>query len=299
MNQSGEVHDFFFFPLDWRRFKYVIFTLFGLVFFGLCGNVTVLVVWSVDRVFRPTRFLIRCLAVCDIFLLLSNIFYILFFINKQHYSRVVAWYAALWFRVLNVHTTLVLVASRWVAVYRPLAVNAILTRKRVIRTYFALMAWSATAVVVHLACYLIMKPRPFLYVFAVIQLVYLFLPVLILILLNIHLVYILKTGDRGEGSQPNQPFSCTLQPRLFAAVLVISIFTVVAYPAGALSRVAVSLHTGIGPEIEFTISAISRLLEMFNSAINVVFYYIFVGHFRHQVRHLLSLLCSCNWAKES
>ena len=274
-------------------FEYIIPTV---AVAGVCGNVAVLVVWCAETTFNPTIFLVKCLAVTDIITLLAFLFYmsdvLITGVNELMIKAVVI-VVLLYFRMVTAHTTLGVVVTRWVAVYKPLTVHILLTKRRVVVGYVFMLLWCLTpGIPVGLLALGHIKGDYFGIIYNVSEGVYLALPILLLVIFNVSLVYKVCSHRHSSSlDQQQRTARAARSARLLGAVLCLSITTVLAYPVGMAYRV---LYVSKGTEVcEGNCSAmfllLTYVLEMFNSSINVVYYLLFASRFRE----LCGICCCC------
>ena len=108
---------------------------------GLVANSACLWVWQGDTSASAVTFLFQFLALWDnVFLALALAYSALLHTGLRDPSNLL--YLALLFpQLLSVHTTVAIAASRWVAVWRPLHVHRLVTRRRVSVTCAAAVVW--------------------------------------------------------------------------------------------------------------------------------------------------------------
>ena len=267
---------------------------------GLCGNVVVLVVWSAEKAFNPTTFLMKCLAATDVILLLLLLYTFIHasftsVSSQLHWTVFVLLVVLYYFRTVTAHTTLGVVVTRWVAVHKPLRVHSLLTKRRVVGGYVLMLVWCLIPfIVMSIAIMGIISTYRVSYL-SVTEGVYLALPILMLVVLNVSLLCTLFSNRHNSslGQQQQQHAARAARSSqlkyLLGAVLCLSITTVLAYPAGVAYRSVMLLNLGyfiqVCPRFCFLfMPSLSTLLEVFNSSINVVYYLVFISRFRQLCR---------------
>ena len=268
---------------------------------GVCGNVVVLVAWCAEPAYNPTVFLIKCLAVSDILLLLLWCEYFLrFFRLRLH--------ALYYFRMVTAHTTLGVVVTRWVAVHKPLRADSLLTKRRVVVGYVLMLLWCLIPVI-----YVTIESGSvkWFIITITVEALYLALPILLLVALNVSLVLTLRSlirdsnlGQQQQQQQSQQQPMAQLQ-YLMKAVLCVSISTVLAYPAGIVCRAfllpALDLSTDMdmcGFHCKIFWIHLSVLLEVINSSVNIIYYFLFAPRFRQRCRRGCRRCRCCRWQSE-
>ena len=258
---------------------------------GVCGNVVVLVVWSAERAFNPTTFLMKCLAVSDIALLL--VFQPYYIIQVLESPTCVS--ALFYCRMVSAHTTLGVVVTRWVAVHKPLRVHSLLTKRRVVGGYVLVLLWCLIPFIVILLIFSgTIDGISFFTAVNMIEAVYLVLPILLLVGLNMSQVYTLCSHRHSSslGRQQQQQVaraarSSQLQ-QLVKAVLCLSVTTVLAYPLGVVCRLLLNVSTETVDHLckgcFYAWLMASFLPEVINSSINIIYYSMFVSRFRRLCR---------------
>ena len=265
---------------------------------GVGGNVVVLVVWSAETTFIPTTFLIKCLAVTDIITLLAVICYWADSVVPGVAGaviRTVSLAAMFYCRAVTAHTTLGVVVTRWVAVYRPLRVHSLLTTRRVVLGYGLMLLWCLTpAIPAGLLLSGHIDGGYISVIYHVCESVYLALPILLVVVLNVSLVCRVWSRRRGSSlGQQQHTARAARSSRLFGAVLCVSITTVLAYPAGVVYRI-IDLSLGAGICAGFCsdmVLVITIVLEEINASINVVYYLLFASRFRELCRLRYGYCC--------
>ena len=274
--------------------------LFLVAVAGVCGNVVVLVVWCAETTYNPTVFLIKCLAVSDILLL---ILWCDFSVGLFRLPVHLLYY----FRMVTAHTTLGVVVTRWAAVHKPLRAHSLLTKRRVVVGYVLMLVWCLIPVI-FVTFYLLGNPgrSDVVVITNIVESMYLALPILLLVALNVSLVLklrsLIRNSSLGEQQQQQQQQTPSQQQQqqqsqqqqlqqpmahlqyLVKAVLCVSISTVLAYPVGIVYRAL--LHATVcDAECRGFWVHVSLLLEAVNSSVNIIYYLLFAPRFRQRCRH--------------
>ena len=309
-DQSDSQPDFYDYEYEFYKYNMASFALahsiFAVASLGVCGNVIVLLVWSAETVFNPTTFLMKCLAVSDIVLLLVlaynliNAFYLFAIPAWMGYVIYVTISLMFYLRMVTAHTTLGVVVTRWVAVHKPLRVQSLLTKRRVVASYVLMLFWCLTpAVLVGLLLSGYIDDEHGLTMLNIGEGVYLVLPILLVVVLNMSLVYTLCSHRHSSSLGPQQQQRAARAARslqlqqLVKAVLCLSVTTVLAYPVGMAYRVLLNVHSTVcSTPCLVTFLFASIVLEEVNSSINVIYYLLFISRFRQLFRRR----CCCCWS---
>ena len=214
---------------------------------GLCGNGVVLVVWSAETAFNPTTVLMDSLAVTDIVLLFVLLYHSLDLSTKAKLAPgwhgtvlLSAWHHC---RRVTAHTTLGIVLTRWVAVRKCLRVHSLLTKRTVVVGYVLMLFWCLLSTIPSALDSSGHIDREHYFTFRnTEEELYLALPILLLVAFSVSLVCSVCShrhicslelhSQQAIGSARSSQFH-----QLLAAVMCVSITTVLAYPAGVLLRI--------------------------------------------------------------
>ncbi|KAK7474137.1 hypothetical protein BaRGS_00034597 [Batillaria attramentaria] len=198
---------------------------------------------------------------------------------------------SLLFSIMSVHVTLALAVSRCVAVYRPLRVHLILSRRRVIIASVVIACWSLLfggLVMGHHICHALgsscaddiqerlADPVYYLSVLVIAGC----LPLLLMAASNVALlVKVCRRDVTSYLSDDQTRASRQRTRRLTLGVVCITTTSLLAYPV-YLSVIAV-FHAQMNINITvFIVMCIGRLINLLSHSINVIFYAIFASEFR-------------------
>ena len=285
----------------------LVFSIPAVAALGVCGNVVVLVVWSAETAFNPTTFLMKCLAVSDIILLLFlayNCTLVFTFIRTPSWMVDTVYgsvFVLFYLRMVTAHTTLGVVVTRWVAVNKPLRVQFLLTKRRVVTGYVFVLFWCLTPAVP--AGLLLSGHIDDVYSLTILNIcegVYLVLPILLVMVLNVSLVYTLCSHRHSSSLGPRQQQHAARAARLsqlqqlVKAVLCLSVTTVLAYPVGVAYRVLMNTNKSMcSSDCRLMFLFVTIVLEEVNSSVNVIYYLLFISRFRQLYRRR----CCCCWSR--
>lgn len=272
--------------------------------FGVLGNVLALVVWTKEPRFNSAIFLIKCLTVSDIVFLTAKAceLAVKHRIKTMTVFNVCTRMVTIYARIFSVHMTLAVVFTRWLSVYKPFHVQTLLTKRRTVVGFVVLMIWCVLVGLPFLLLYTGLLPtfqgvdgviRDF-YAYSCVLLstqgVSVTLPIVILVVFNVSIAYIMCKQRVGTNLGHRQTVTRAAQlNRLLSAVVCLSVTTVLAYPMGLIADVLVlvfdeELFDSCGRDCKRIIFSMADLLEVFNSSVNVVYYFVFASHFRELFR---------------
>ncbi|KAK7474134.1 hypothetical protein BaRGS_00034594 [Batillaria attramentaria] len=261
---------------------------------GIIGNVLVLWVWQADSSFIPATFFIKYLATCDLLFSASTFVKIFDFMPVVVVSSFTTFFIK-----MSVHVTLALAVSRCVAVYRPLRVTLILSRRRVIVVSVVIACWCFLLQGLQLCSRYVILFGDDYDKRSILAICFLFLsyclPLLPMVGCNVALLCKVYRRDVTSHMSHDQARASRQQTRrLTLGVVCITTTSVLAYP------VIFSVITPIRWKqpaylVTFNIiaSCVSNLLIGINSSINVIYYVIFASEFRRLLVLRFTRLWGC------
>ncbi|KAK7098041.1 rhodopsin, GQ-coupled-like [Littorina saxatilis] len=256
---------------------------------GVFGNLVCLVVWSAESHFNPTTLFLKVLAVSDTFLLVEFLLRhcgILVTVPLVFHSFYV------YSRLLTVHTTLALIIIRWIAVFRPLRMKILLSKRRAI-TGCVLMIFLCFLAGLPYVITAVYFQHLRLRTYYIIHGTCLALPVMVLVCLNVSLVRKLIAHRRQIAAHTTSwAASSSRFYRLLLAIVCLSVSSTIAYPVSLACMVEgqPTIESDCGQFCTGLMFAVADLFEVVNSAINIVFYLLFISKFRRLLRQTI---CCC------
>ncbi|KAK7474720.1 hypothetical protein BaRGS_00034013 [Batillaria attramentaria] len=263
---------------------------------GIVGNVFVLWVWQADSSFNPSTFFIKYLATCNLLFQVSSLSGLI--------DLRVGILAGYLFSVMSAHVTLALAVSRCVAVYRPLRVHLILSRRRVIVVSVVIACWCLLlggSLVVMSICVVsdIICPRFFgKAVGGVLMLILVFLsyflPLLLMAACNVALlVKVCRRDVTSSISNDQARASRQRTRRLTLGVVCITTTSLLAYPVNLSVVFTTTLHYPADPLVAATVGCVGNLLLATDASVNVIYYVIFASEFRRLLVLRFTRLWGC------
>ncbi|XP_070196676.1 FMRFamide receptor-like [Littorina saxatilis] len=279
--------------LDFALRAYVIPSIAAL---GLCGNVLTLVVWSAELLFNPATFFMKALAVSDTIFIVSALCHwhpFLKTLGNRNLTGTVVVYS----RAVSAYTTMVIVFTRWLAVHTPMRVRSLLTKRNVVLSYVLALLWCSLILIpFFLQLWKVTSWNTDLYTtFNISDGVCVGLPIVVMVFLNISLVNKMCGHRATSGLGQPSPASVTARSSRFhgllAAVVCLSVTTILAYPLGFIVRV---LNTHSSSMIIDVLNVVMGVLEVVNASINVVYYLLFASQFRQLLRKRFEYGVQCD-----